>query len=45
MEMKDIASEVVKGLEGQTSEIVEKAIEKKFSKSEVAKMLMGGVVS
>ena len=44
MEMKDIASEVVKGLEGQTSEIVEKAIEKKFSKSEVAKMLMGGEV-
>jgi HK97 family phage major capsid protein len=44
MEMKEIAGEVVKGLEGQTSEMIEKAIEKKFSKSEVAKMLMGGEV-
>lgn len=41
METKQIANEVVKGLENKTSEIVEKVIDKKFSKSEIAKMIMG----
>lgn len=42
MEMDKIANEVVKGLEGTTQEMVDKAIEKKFTKSEVAKMMMAG---
>ena len=42
MEMDKIADEVVKGLTDTTQEMVDKAIEKKFTKSEVAKMIMGG---
>ena len=42
MEMDKIADEVVKGLANTTQEMVDKAIEKKFTKSEVAKMIMGG---